>query len=65
MAKRVSDRAIQLLGGNGYSTEYGVERLHRDAHGWALAGGTPNLQRLRIVSEYLDRKFPQRPDRSR
>lgn len=61
MAKRVTDRAIQLHGGNGYTEEYGLERLHRDAHGWALAGGTPNMQRVRIVSELLGRSFNQRP----
>jgi alkylation response protein AidB-like acyl-CoA dehydrogenase len=60
MAKAVSDIAIQLHGGNGYTEEYGIERLHRDAHGWAIAGGTPNMQRSRIVSELLDRKFDQR-----
>jgi butyryl-CoA dehydrogenase len=60
MAKRVTDRAIQLLGGYGYSAEYDVERYHRDAHGWALAGGTPNIQRVRIASEYLGRRFDQR-----
>lgn len=60
MAKRVTDLAIQLHGGNGYTEEYGIERLHRDAHGWAIAGGTPNMQRSRIVSEYVGRKFDQR-----
>jgi alkylation response protein AidB-like acyl-CoA dehydrogenase len=60
-AKRVSDLAVQLLGGYGYSEEYDVERLHRDSHGWAIAGGTPNMQRVRIVSEYLGRRFNQRP----
>lgn len=60
MAKRVSDLAIQLHGGYGYSEEYEVERLHRDAHGWALAGGTPAMQRIRIASEYLGRRFDQR-----
>jgi alkylation response protein AidB-like acyl-CoA dehydrogenase len=60
MAKRVSDLAMQLHGGNGYTEEYGIERLHRDAHGWALAGGTPTMQRIRIVSELLGRKFDQR-----
>jgi butyryl-CoA dehydrogenase len=43
MAKRVSDLAIQLHGGYGYTAEYTVERLHRDSHGWAIAGGTPNI----------------------
>jgi butyryl-CoA dehydrogenase len=60
MAKEVSDLAIQLHGGNGYSVEYGLERYHRDAHGWALAGGTPTIQRIRIVSQYLGRSFNQR-----
>lgn len=60
MAKRVTDLAMQLHGGNGYTEEYGVERLHRDAHGWAIAGGTPAMQRTRIVSELLGRTFDQR-----
>jgi butyryl-CoA dehydrogenase len=60
MAKTVSDLAIQLHGGYGYSEEYEVERLHRDAHGWSLAGGTLNIQRVRIASEYLGMKFDQR-----
>jgi len=60
MAKRVTDLAMQIHGGNGYTEEYGIERLHRDSHGWAIAGGTPTMQRTRIVSEVLGRKFDQR-----
>lgn len=60
MAKRVSDTAIMLHGGYGYHPEYHVERHHRDAHGWALGGGTPTIQRTRIVSQYLGRGFSQR-----
>lgn len=60
MAKKVSDLAIQVHGGNGYTEEYGLERLHRDSHGWAIAGGTPSMQRIRIVSETLGRRFDQR-----
>jgi alkylation response protein AidB-like acyl-CoA dehydrogenase len=60
MAKRVTDQAMQLHGGNGYTEEYGLERLHRDAHGWAIAGGTPTIQRIRIASEYIGRAFDQR-----
>lgn len=60
MAKKVTDLAMQLHGGNGLTEEYGIERLHRDAHGWAVAGGTPTMQRIRIVSELLGRKFDQR-----
>lgn len=60
MAKKVTDMAMQLHGGNGYTEEFGLERLHRDSHGWALAGGTPTMQRTRIVSELLGRSFNQR-----
>ena len=60
MAKKVTDLAMELHGGNGYTEEFGIERMHRDAHGWALAGGTPTMQRTRIVSELLGRSFDQR-----
>ena len=60
MAKRVSDLAIQAHGGNGYTVEFGLEALHRDAHGWAIAGGTPAMQRIRIASELTRRRFAQR-----
>jgi alkylation response protein AidB-like acyl-CoA dehydrogenase len=64
MGKRVSDLAMQVHGGNGYSEEYGIERLHRDAHGWAIAGGTPAIQRTRIASQMFGRSFNQRPPES-
>jgi butyryl-CoA dehydrogenase len=59
-AKRTSDLAMQLHGAYGYTEEYGLERLHRDAHGWAVAGGTVNMQKVRIASAYLGRRFDQR-----
>jgi isovaleryl-CoA dehydrogenase len=40
MAKTVSDRAIQVLGGYGYVGEYHVERLWRDAKLLEIGGGT-------------------------
>jgi len=60
MVKKVTDLAIQLHGGYGYSEEYEIARMHRDAVGWAIAGGTPTMQRTRIASEYLGRRFDQR-----
>jgi acyl-CoA dehydrogenase len=60
LGQQVSDLAMQLHGGSGYSEEYGIERLHRDSHGWAIAGGTPAIQRVRITSELLGRPFNQR-----
>jgi len=60
MAKRVTDLAMQLHGGNGYTEEYGIERMHRDSHGWAIAGGTPAMQRIRIASEIYGQAINQR-----
>ena len=40
MAKTVADRAIQVLGGNGYLADYDVERLWRDARLLEIGGGT-------------------------
>jgi len=40
MAKRIADRAIQVLGGNGYTGIYQVERLWRDAKLLEIGGGT-------------------------
>lgn len=40
MGKNVADRAVQVLGGNGYVGEYVVERLFRDAKLLEIGGGT-------------------------
>lgn len=40
MGKQAADRAIQVLGGNGYTGEYQVERLWRDAKLLEIGGGT-------------------------
>jgi alkylation response protein AidB-like acyl-CoA dehydrogenase len=57
---QVSADCMELMGGYGYHRDYGVERLHRDAHGWLIAGGTPTMQETRIAAELFGRKFPQR-----
>lgn len=35
--------APTFLPRSGYSAEYEIERRHRDAAGWAIAGGTPDI----------------------
>ncbi len=60
MAKEVTDMAMQVFGGYGYSTEYPIERMLRDSRGWALAGGTVQMQRINIASAMLGRRFNQR-----
>ncbi|MEA2221268.1 MAG: acyl-CoA dehydrogenase [Solirubrobacteraceae bacterium] len=44
-----TERAIQILGGNGYSREYPVERWHRDAKIYTIFEGTSEIQRLVIA----------------
>jgi acyl-CoA dehydrogenase len=44
-----TERAIQILGGNGYSREFPVERMHRDAKIYTIFEGTSEIQRLVIV----------------
>ncbi len=43
-----TERAMQILGGNGYSREFPVERMHRDAKIWTIFEGTSEIQRLVI-----------------
>jgi acyl-CoA dehydrogenase len=44
----VSERAIQILGGNGYTREFPVERFHRDAKIYDIFEGTAEIQQLVI-----------------
>jgi acyl-CoA dehydrogenase len=43
-----TERAIQILGGNGYTREFPVERMHRDAKIYTIFEGTSEIQRLVI-----------------
>jgi acyl-CoA dehydrogenase len=45
----VTERAIQVLGGNGYTREYPVERWHRDAKIYDIFEGTAEIQQLVIA----------------
>jgi alkylation response protein AidB-like acyl-CoA dehydrogenase len=48
VAVKVTEDAIQILGGNGYTREYPVERMHRDAKIYTIFEGTSEIQRLVI-----------------
>ncbi|MBM4427649.1 MAG: acyl-CoA dehydrogenase [Chloroflexi bacterium] len=53
MAERVLYDAIQIHGGYGYSREYGVERMYRDARLMTIGEGTSEIQRLVIARHAL------------
>ncbi|MCV2888240.1 acyl-CoA dehydrogenase family protein [Ruegeria aquimaris] len=50
---RVVDQMLQLHGGNGYSREYEIERLYRDARVMRIYEGTSEIQREVIARDLL------------
>ena len=44
---------LQIFGGNGYNTEYPVEKLMRDAKIYQIYEGTAQIQRMIIARELL------------
>ncbi len=52
-AMRVTTNAVQVLGGNGYTREYPVERLFRDAKVTQIFEGTNQIQRMVIGRDLL------------
>lgn len=54
MGERVCRNAIQIHGGYGYSREYPVERLYRDARLMTIGEGTSEIQRLVIARHLLN-----------
>jgi alkylation response protein AidB-like acyl-CoA dehydrogenase len=57
MAEKVCRNAIQVHGGYGYSREYPVERLYRDARLMTIGEGTSEIQRLVIARQVLKMEF--------
>jgi butyryl-CoA dehydrogenase len=56
MATRVTHKAIQIHGGNGYSSEYPVERNYRDARITEIYEGTSEIQRL-VISAWVLKSY--------
>ena len=52
-ACQVADDAIQILGGNGYITEYRVEQLSRDARVLRIYAGTDEMQVVAIAKDLI------------
>jgi len=53
MAMRVTNNAIQIMGGYGYCRDYPVERMYRDAKLCTIGEGTSEIQRLVISRNIL------------
>ena len=62
MAIKVTNDALQLFGARGYSRDYPMERIARDARMFTIGGGTAQVLRTLIASRVLERKLPQRRD---
>ncbi len=60
MVIEVTNTAMQIFGGYGYSKEYPVERMLRDARAWGVAGGTVQMLRNTMASVLYGRRFDQR-----
>ncbi|MBK8179785.1 MAG: acyl-CoA dehydrogenase family protein [Planctomycetes bacterium] len=52
---RIVDRAVQIHGGMGYSAEFVIEKLYRDARVTRIYEGTSEIQRIVIARDVLQR----------
>ncbi|MFE1437487.1 acyl-CoA dehydrogenase family protein [Streptomyces sp. NPDC058739] len=57
VAVRSTERALQILGGNGYTRDYPVERWARDAKIFTIYEGTSEIQRLAISRALSGRRI--------
>ena len=56
----VSNEALQVMGGTGFSKETLVEYCVRRTRGWMIAGGSIEILKNRIAESIFDRRFDQR-----
>jgi glutaryl-CoA dehydrogenase (non-decarboxylating) len=53
VASKVADGALRILGAYGYSSEYAVERLARDAKLNQILEGSANILKMMIATDAL------------
>jgi alkylation response protein AidB-like acyl-CoA dehydrogenase len=58
MCHRIVTEALRVHGGYGYSAEYTIERLYRDAPFLLIGEGTSEIQKVIIARQLLDRHKP-------
>lgn len=61
MAVQVTNQALQVFGANGYSREFPLERMVRDARMFTIAGGTAQMLRNAVADRFLGRLDPRDP----
>ena len=54
VANKSAADALQIFGGNGFNTEYPIEKLYRDARIYTIYEGTSQIQRLVISRGIAD-----------
>ena len=62
MAIKVTNDALQMFGARGYSRDYPMERMARDARMFTIGGGTAQVLRNFIAGRVLGWKLPQTRD---
>ena len=62
MAIKVTNDALQIFGARGYSRNWPLERMTRDARMFTIGGGTAQVLRTLIASRLLGWKLPQTRD---
>jgi alkylation response protein AidB-like acyl-CoA dehydrogenase len=55
MVSRVTDHALRVHGGFGYTKDAAIERIYRDARGFWFEEGTQEIQQLVVARDVLDR----------
>ena len=53
---------LQVHGARGYSRNWPMERIQRDARMFTIGGGTAQILRTVVASRLLERKLPQTRD---
>jgi alkylation response protein AidB-like acyl-CoA dehydrogenase len=56
VAERVASRAVEVLGGVGFTKDYPVEKLYRDAKIGRIYEGTSNMQKATIAKQILGKR---------
>lgn len=55
IANKIASDAVQIFGGNGFNSDYPVEKLMRDAKIYQIYEGTSQIQRLIIARNMFEK----------